>query len=673
MAQMTDEDLLRILRQQASDANQVQDEELSKARAQAMRDYLRKPYGNEEDGRSNAITSDVFDSVEGMLPDLVEVFISSDKAVVFDPVGADDVESAEQVTNACNYVFYKQNNGFLLLYTAAKDGLMLRCGGVKWFWEKKRTPDFVTFHGWNDLQIAEYLVTNPDTEIVGKDIVVENEGPLLESAKETLREAGIEQPELYTVKFKTIKERGVVRLINLPPDRLLVHKDHNSILLDDCPYVAHFEEKSVSDIIQMGYTIDEEDVRHATSASIGASVEREDKQEEQPLDPAMIKGWLVEEYVLVDYDGDGVAERRRIVRLGDLILDNEECSHVPIAAWTPYVLTHRFSGLSVADLVSDFQRINTDILRQSMDNLYLANNQETVVLSDRNGATHANIDDLLNRRPGGILREYAAGAIRPYMQQWTGIQAQPMIEMLNVAKENRTGFTRYSQGLDGNSLNKTATGVSMIMNASQKRMKLMARIMAEALVVPVFRGIFKTLTDYCMERLSFRLNGKFVQYDPQEWRDQYDMTVNVGIGQADSQAQMAMLQQIAQAQAVIAGSPYASKLLDPTRIYNLQARIAEEAGFKNPGEFWLDPATVPDEEPQIPPQVQLEQEKMQQQQQQHTDKLQADVQKTQAQMQLELEKHRMTLEFQAEQNELERQNRLRIEEMRPYKEVVINE
>lgn len=215
----------------------------------------------------------------------------------------------------------------------------------------------------------------------------------------------------------------------------------------------------------------------------------------------------------------------------------------------------------------------------------------------------------------------------------------------------------------------TATGVNMIMNASQKRMKLMARIMAEALVVPIFRGIFKTLTDYSMDKLQFRLNGKFQQYDPQEWRDQYDMTVNVGIGQADSQAQMMMLQQIAQAQAAIAGSPYAQQLIGAEQVYNLQARIAEEAGFKNPGEFWKDPKDAPPPEPPgPPPQIMLEQAKLKQQQEQHEQKLQADVQKTQAQMQIELEKHRMTLQHQAQQAELQRQHQAHMQASKPMHE-----
>ncbi|HSX63973.1 MAG TPA: hypothetical protein VLF15_04550, partial [Pseudoxanthomonas sp.] len=400
---------------------------------------------------------------------------------------------------------------------------------------------------------------------------------------------------------------------------------HNSILLDECPYVAHIAKRTLSDIQQMGFDVSVEDVK-AASDDEQLSVDRElrdnlydgqrgwwrNNENDHQLDDSMVEGWLKEEYVLVDFDGDGIAERRRIMRLGDKILENKEVSHVQIAAWTPYILQHRFHGLSVADLVSDFQRIGTEIWRQSLDNLYLANNQETVVLTDAQGNPQANIDDVLNRTPGGIMREKQPGAIRPYMETWQGIQAQPMIEQLQVAKENRTGWTRYSQGLDSNSLNKTMGGMSMIMNASQKRMKLMARIMAEALVAPMFRGIFKTLTDYCMDKLSFRLNGKFVQYDPQEWRDGYDMTVNVGLGTGERDQQLMHLNMISQAQqAAIAGGGM-GLLVTPQNIFNTQKRIVENAGYKNVEEFWTDPQGKMPEPPPPDPKIEIEKKRVEQ-------------------------------------------------------------
>ena len=289
------------------------------------------------------------------------------------------------------------------------------------------------------------------------------------------------------------------------------------------------------------------------------------------------------------------------------------------------------------------------------------------MLTNGQGSPLANIDDLLNRRPGGILREQVAGAIRPYQQRWQGIEAMPMLEQLSVDKENRTGWTRYSQGLDSDSLNKTKGGMQMIMNASQKRMKLMARIIAEALVAPMFRGIFKTLTDFGMESISYRLNGKFVSYDPQAWRDQYDMTINVGIGTGDVQQQSVFLMQMAQAQAMAMQSPLAGKLVTPKNLYNLQARLVENAGFKNPGEFWTDPESLPPEPPKQPPpdpKVMVEQAKLQNDQQKSQALMQLDTQKTQAQMQADQQRFEMQLQFDAQQAELKRQHEMELEAMR---------
>ena len=650
---MTESDLLSFLDSEASAAYKFTDGELGSDRDKALRAYMRTPYGNEMEGRSSAVSSDVFDAVEGMLPDLLEVFTASDKAVVFEPIGPEDVEMAEQVTDACNYVFYKKNNGFLILYTAIKDGLMLKTGGIKWYYETVKTPTVSRYVGVDEMQIALFMQENKTAEIVQRE--------LADPTPEDLRQAqmtGLPPPQRYTLKIRTIEEIGTVKVCALPPDELHVSRKHNSITLDNCPYVAHVTKRTLSEVRQMGYTVSIDDINAAKNDNYTLSEFANERQggrfgwwnDDNPSDETMQMGFLRDEYVLVDYDGDGIAERRRIVRLGDVILENSECTHVPIAAWTPYILTHQFAGMSVADLVEDFQRIHTEILRQQLDNLYLANNQETIVQTDPQGNPLANIDDLLNRRPGGVIRERVSGAVRPYQVQWQGIQAMPMIEQLSVEKENRTGYTRYSQGMDADSLNKTARGMTMIMNASAKRMKLMARIIAEALVAPMFKGIFKTLTEFGMEDISFRLNGKFVSINPQEWRDQYDMTINVGLGTGDDVQKSQMLVQIAQAQAAVAQSPYAERLLNPKKIYNVQARLAETAGFKNPGEFWVDPDSLPPAQPkQAPPdpKILLEQAK-----------LQNDVHKTQAEMQIEQQQGAMELEFKRQEAELNRQNEM---------------
>ncbi len=667
---MNEQTLLRFLETEAAAAYHHVSGEISHERERALRAYLREPYGTEQEGRAQVVASDVFDAVEGMLPDLVEVFVSSDKAVVFDPVGPEDEQAAEQVTNACNHVFYKQNNGFLVLDSAAKDALLMKTGGVKWYWDERRVASFTTYRNVSEMQLAAFLATNPGAEVVEKV-----EGEQDPAQAEMLAMQGMVPETVFErVKIKTVAKKGKVTICPIPADEFHVSRRHNSILLDDCPYVAHVSEKTLSEIRQMGYDVSADDVRAAQAEPTTEDRELRETlrggrygwwNDENEQDESQVRGWLREEYVLVDFDGDGIAERRRIMRLGSMVLENEECSHVQMAAWTPYILTHRFDGFSVADLVEDFQRIHTDILRAQLDNLDLANNQETVVLTDAQGNPLADIDDLLNRRPGGILREKAQGAIRPHVERWQGVEAMPMLQQLEGAKERRTGHSPVVPGLDADALNKTATEGSKNANERQKRMKLMARIMAECLVAPMFRGIFKTLSDYCMEKLSFRLNGSFVQYDPQEWRDGYDMSINVGIGSGDKMAQSAYLQQIAQAQFALLGTPLFGRVLTEKNLYDTQARIAENAGFKNPQEFWSDPSQMePPQPPGPPPELQKEQMRLQAEAQEAQAKRADDAYRFQAEQQLQMEADRNREEWQARQKTLELQQEAQLERMR---------
>jgi hypothetical protein len=630
---MDETQLLAFLEAEQSASYHYVSGQLSRDRQQALRDYNRLPYGNEEEGRSSAIASDVFDIVEGMLPDLLEVFVSTDKAVVFEATGPEDEESAKHVTDACNYVFYKANNGFLILYAAIKSALLLKTGAIEWWWDESRQVDFQTYTT-DEMQLAMFIQGNPDAVIVEQE-----ELPPDPQAQPEMM--GL-MPKRLKVKVKTVKPRNQVKLAAVPADELHVSARHASILLDDAPYVARVCERTLSEIRQLGYDVSAEDVKAAQDES--TTQDKELRQElrggrwgwwddENQHDDAMAYGWIRTEYVLVDFDGDGIAERRKIVRLGTKILENTEVSHVQIAAWSPYLNLHQFVGGCPADLISDVQRISTDILRQQIDNLALANNQETIVLTDSQGNPKADLDDLLNRRVGGILRESVQGAIRPMQERWQGIEAMPFIEQLANMREARTGYSRFSPGLDGEGLSKTATEVTKVKNEQQKRQKLMGRICAEALVAPMFRGIFKTLTDYCMDKLTFRINGKPVQYDPQEWRDQYDLTVNVGIGNGDDQQQAMMLQQIAGAQMAIMQTPMAGRLVTEANVYEAQAAIAEKAGFKNPGRFWSDPKNLPPPQPpQAPPDPTIIKTQME---------LQADAQKFQAETQLRLQEIQM--------------------------------
>src|SRR4029453_18541086 len=131
-------------------------------------------------------------------------------------------------------------------------------------------------------------------------------------------------------------------------------------------------------------------------------------------------GTLMVEFALVDYDGDGIAERRCIYRIGDKILKNEECDHVPMATASPRINTHRWDGMSLADAMMDLQELGSELTRQMLNSAYLANNPRTKVLTDSNWSPLANLDDLLDSRPGAILGQRQVDATQEQTPHWTG-------------------------------------------------------------------------------------------------------------------------------------------------------------------------------------------------------------------------------------------------------------
>ena len=614
---LDDDDLLELLNRKEEESGHYVWGELASKRDTSLREYYRMPYGNEQEGWSSVVTSDVSDTVEWILPALLKTFTSTDKAVSFEPTTAADVDGAEQATDACNYVFYKQNNGFLVLYTALKDALTIKNCAVMWRKETKDVVSSVPFKGATEEMLA-MLLQDKGTEIQESE------------AAQVVDEFGM--PVLiYNGRLKKTESKTIIKVEAFNPDDLLIERDWTSPLLADCPYVARMMEVTLTDLKNMGFDVDADDLR---SSEI-TSTKRDEKQfaemaESDSDDDSMAEGWLRIEYVLADVDGDGIAERLCIYRLKDKILKKEVVSHVPVATFSPVLNTHQWDGQSLAEIVSDIQKLHTELIRQSLDNLKLTNNPRKNVLTDANGSPLANLDDLLDSRIGGIVRIRANDAVTDNIVPFTGGHTLPMLEYVKGMREDRTGVSRTSMGLNPDSLNNTATGRQLDQSSAMQRVELIARICAEILIKPIFQGILKLLTDGGMEKLAFRLRDEFVEYDPNEWRDSYDMTINVGLGTGDVQQKNQQLMMIAALQE----KGMAIGLATPKHMYHTGAKLIENAGFKDIQNFIQDPSKEPPKPQQPPIEVQVAQIKIQADGQKHQAEMQADVQKFQAETQM---------------------------------------
>jgi hypothetical protein len=243
--------------------------------------------------------------------------------------------------------------------------------------------------------------------------------------------------------------------------------------------------------------------------------------------------------------------------------------------------------------------------------MYLANNGRYAI-SDR-----VNLDDMLTSRPGGIVRVEGdpMSGIMPLSHPPLPASSFGMVEYMDSMKEKRTGITAYNQGLDANSLNKTASGVAQIMNASQQRIELVARTFAETGVKELFKLVHYLVRTTLTKPDIIRLRNKWVEVDPREWKARKDLSISVGLGAGNKDQQLAHLMSIINMQKEAIGAG----LTSPEKIYNALAKLTQNAGFKNPEEFWVNPANMPEQEGQqqqpseaeimIQGQLQIEQQK----------------------------------------------------------------
>ena len=600
MAKVTESELRGIINQEINNALGYMGGNLSSSRKKSLEYYMGEPLGTEIDGRSQVVSTDVADTVETILPNLLKIFTASEQTVKCEPVKAEDVALAEQATNYINYIFNKDNNGFSILYTWFKDPLIEKNGVVKVYWDESEKVEQETYENLNE-QEYQILVDNDDVEVVEEESFVDEKAKEQIDQIKALAEAqgqvmeDVPTPKLYNCVIKRTSKSGKVKIENIPPEEFLIQRSAKSI--EDANFVAHKVLKTRSELIEMGF--DKEIVEDLpTSNTVLLNDERLTRYadiDESPFNDAPDESTqdieIYECYVKVDMDGDGIAELRKVTVAGSggyTILENMPCDFIPFCSLTPIPMPHRFYGRSVSELVEDVQLVKSTVMRQLLDNMYLTNNNRVAIMDGM-----VNLDDLLTSRPGGVVRtkQPPSQVMLPMQNQTISQQAFPLLEYLDTVRETRTGVTRYSQGLDADSLNKTATGVNTIMNQSQMRMELIARVFAETGIKDLFKRIFELTVKYQDKERIVELNNRFVPVSPTEWKNKYNISITVGLGAGSKDQQIVMLNNILQKQ-LQAFQLQGNKeypMVTLKNIYNSLAKIIEEAGLKNVENYFVNP------------------------------------------------------------------------------------
>jgi hypothetical protein len=569
----------------------------------------------------------VQDTIESALPQLLKVFVAGDKVVQFDPKGPEDQEAADQETDYVNHVVMEKNEGFKVFYVWFKDALLSKNGYVKVYSEEEEEVEEYEYKGLSDAQL-QMLASDEKTEVLEHtgypDPSINMDAIYQQAMMNGVDPATIMQPMLHDVKLKVTESKTEIYIDNVAPENIMVSVEVSGPNLQDATFVQHREVMQLASIAEAFDKPLEyiksimSDIRDTFEEESNA---RDIYDEEYDRAIAPEEGLVKDTYIKLD------GERYRVVVLGNTILYKEKCEYVPFACITPMIMPHRHIGRSYADLTMDIQLIKSTLIRGQLDNMYLANNGRYAI-SDR-----VNLDDMLTSRPGGIVRVEGdpGSGIMPLSHPPLPASSFGMVEYMDSMKEKRTGITAYNQGLDSNSLNKTATGVAQIMNASQQRIELVARTFAETGVKELFKLVHYLVRTTLTKPDIIRLRNKWVEVDPREWKARKDLSISVGLGAGNKDQQLVHLTSILnmQKEAIAVG------LTNPEKIYNALAKLTQNAGFKNPEEFWVNPANTPEQEGQqdkpseaeimVQGQLQIEQQKAQAQMMQEQERSKNDI------------------------------------------------
>ena len=640
---MDDAELQSIITQDLVDAVSYVDSDLSPTRAKGTEYYRGDLFGNEVEGNSKVVAMEVRDTVSAMLPSLMRVFFNSENVVEFAPRGPEDVKMAQQATDYANYVFQNDNNGFLTSYAIFKDALVRKCGIAKFWWEDEEKVRIEEYTGLDD-QTLEMLMQEPGGEV---KIVVSYPDPSIDELQISTVDPLTGQPVMnppamvHDVQIKRITKDGRIRIMAVPPEELLL--DRRARSFDDATIIAHRQMATVADLLAMGYDQDEIEENLSTT-----DLDSNDEYlARQPLsttfgtndaaNPMMRRVLYIEAYSRVDFDGDGIAELRKVCCMGGgyKVVRNLPASYIPFADFPcdPEPHTSPLEAMSIFDITRDLQEIKSEILRNTLDSLAQSIHPRTAVVEGQ-----VNIDDVLNNETGAIIRMRAPGMVQPLSTPFVGQAAFPMMEYMDQIKEDRTGMSKAAMGLNADALqSSTKAAVNATINASQGRIELTARILAEGMK-KLFKGILFLATTHQDKARMVRMRNEWVQIDPRFWDTSMDANINIALGNGDTNEKLQALMMIMSKQEqILQQLGPTNPLVTPQQFSNTLRKIVELSGFKDSTSFFQDiPADYkpPVQQPKPTPEEVLAQVQ--------AESIKADIQKKAAE--LELKRQQMIMD-----------------------------
>jgi hypothetical protein len=592
---LSDSDLLALLRREEQAASGYQDIALSAQRKEALSYYDRQPLGLEEEGRSQVVTSEFADVIESIMPGLMRVFTGTDNLATFAPLAPGQEQWAREASAYVPHVLMRQNDGFRIVSALLKDALMYRLGGVS---VDVETADDIATIPIDALPPDALALIIAEAEAHGATVDIDEEGSPAEAPEGS--EGGDTHLVLTTPRRRVVVESIAPEDIRFSPGA----RDE-----DKASFLGFIRRASSSDLVRLGLTTDEiADLRseqdqsseeaHRNDGVAENDVRSGDHDSERPI-------WLVVAYIRADHDGDGISELLRVVYAhaggppdggsGRIIERTEWEGPASMALATPILMPHVIVGRSLFDQTKDLQQLGSVLTRGLLDNLYLVN-QPRPVVSDQ-----VNIDSLIDWAPGSPIRLKPGARPGDNHVSWLQVPnvtggALSALEHFATVRENRTGVSRYNQGLDAESLNKTLGGLDRIMSASQQRQDLIARVFAETAIKRLYRLIYRAIKRAATGPVSY-WTGKddtFACCDPTRWPDELELSVDVvGVGNREQALEhLGLVGTLQEKLIALQGGHPDGPFVTAENIANGAQKLTEVLGYKTPGMFFQPAAKV---------------------------------------------------------------------------------
>lgn len=606
------------------DAAESEWERLSDAQNLAQKFYEAKPFGNEVEGRSQIVLPDVQETIDYMAVSVLRTFVSGDRVVEFEATDEADEQATDQATAAVGFNFMRQQDGYRVLHDWCVSGLMDRYGVAK------------TMVVTEERVMRDRVVISDPVELEGLDAEIEDsqdngDGTMTVSLKRQVREKRFIDVAVPASEFRF--------------SPLARHED-------DADYLAHCPPKTRSDLVDMGFDRDQVYALPAYNRLPDVARDGDDHWPAAESTNALEEVQLCEEYARIDIDGDGIAERVKVFRVENEILHwadgelaIETVDEQPFSVFCPFPRPHRLVGYSLADKVMDIQLARSTIARQLMDGMYASNLPRPIV--DTQMMDENTIDDLLSPIAGSPIRvRGGAGAVQPFHTGFDVGKSLSVLEWITGERESRTGITRLNQGLDADTLNKTATGTALMQAQGQQQEEFIARNLAEAfsrLMAKKYRLMRRE-----GEPFKAKVDGRYQMIDPTTWPEDVNVTIRVGLGTGSKdkriQARMAL--------APILAEGFANKQVQPKHLFNAVDGLVRDLGLGQGDDFWIDPDS-PEAQQQEPEGPSPEEQAMMAEQQRENAKLQLEQEKAAAQIQLKQQSDAASIEAMREKHMLE--------------------